>query len=243
MNFQAISVGEKTPPTGGTAGGYSDASGTPNADLAAAITHTDESIGKMLTALKTAGVWNKTVVIITAKHGQSPVDMSKLQRVGHPIGDTVLAGTTIAQTTEDDIHAVASQPPRRRRNLCRRAEIDDAGATVTFADTVYSGAELKSTFDDPATDTRTPDIILQPIAGVISTGASKTKIAEHGGFTEDDTHVALLVGGEGIASSSVSTAVDTRQVAPTILKALGLDTSKLQGAQAEGTQVLPGLPF
>jgi hypothetical protein len=34
--------------------------------------------------------------------------------------------------------------------------------------------------------------------------------------------------------------VSTRQVAPTILKVLGLDPDKLQGAKLEGTQPLPG---
>jgi arylsulfatase A-like enzyme len=35
--------------------------------------------------------------------------------------------------------------------------------------------------------------------------------------------------------------VETTQVAPTILKALGLDASKLQAVRIEGTQVLPGV--
>jgi hypothetical protein len=37
--------------------------------------------------------------------------------------------------------------------------------------------------------------------------------------------------------------VQTKQVAPTILKALGLDPASLQAVQKEGTQELPGLPF
>ena len=47
MNFQAVSVGEKTT-------GYMDAAGTPSADLATALSHTDASLAKMLAALKTA---------------------------------------------------------------------------------------------------------------------------------------------------------------------------------------------
>jgi len=35
--------------------------------------------------------------------------------------------------------------------------------------------------------------------------------------------------------------VETTQVAPTILKLLGLSPSSLQAVQREGTQVLPGL--
>ena len=39
----------------------------------------------------------------------------------------------------------------------------------------------------------------------------------------------------------VDTPVTNMQVAPTILKALGLDPHKLMAVKLEGTQVLPGL--
>ena len=35
--------------------------------------------------------------------------------------------------------------------------------------------------------------------------------------------------------------METAQIAPTILEALGLDPEKLTAVQKEGTQVLPGL--
>jgi hypothetical protein len=38
----------------------------------------------------------------------------------------------------------------------------------------------------------------------------------------------------------VTTPVETMQVAPTILKALGLDPNSLQSVVEEGTEVLPG---
>ena len=37
--------------------------------------------------------------------------------------------------------------------------------------------------------------------------------------------------------------VETKQVAPTILRILGLDPNKLDAVQKEGTAVLPGLSF
>jgi hypothetical protein len=41
---------------------------------------------------------------------------------------------------------------------------------------------------------------------------------------------------------TVNTPVQTAQVAPTILKVLGLDPHSLKSVQLEHTQVLPGLP-
>jgi len=73
MNFQAVSVGEKLP-----VGGYVDAAGSPSAVLAGALAHVDASIGKFVTALKNRGLLDSTLIIVTAKHGQSPIDKTKL---------------------------------------------------------------------------------------------------------------------------------------------------------------------
>jgi hypothetical protein len=83
---------------------------------------------------------------------------------------------------------------------------------------------------------------VEPNVGVIYTGSSK-KQAEHGGFAHDDTNVMLLVSNPHFNSSTITTFVETTQVAPTILKILGLDPNALDAVQKEGTQVLPGLNF
>jgi arylsulfatase A-like enzyme len=69
-----------------------------------------------------------------------------------------------------------------------------------------------------------------------------TKLAEHGGFLNQDTNVGLLVSMPGASRRTVKTPVATTQVAPTILKALGIDPSSLQSVQMEHTEALPWLP-
>ena len=98
---------------------------------------------------------------------------------------------------------------------------------------------LRNKFNDPRKDPRTPDIVLKVNTGVIFTGGSK--IAEHGGFNEDDIHVALLISLPVLKHETVKTPVTNQQVAPTILKALGLNPDQLQAVQREGIQVLPFL--
>jgi len=75
--------------------------------------------------------------------------------------------------------------------------------------------------------------------GVIFTGGSK--IAEHGGMNEDDLHVALLVSNPNFSPRTLGTPVLTKQIAPSILQALGLDPHALEAVQMEKTPVLPGL--
>jgi arylsulfatase A-like enzyme len=64
---------------------------------------------------------------------------------------------------------------------------------------------------------------------------------EHGGTSKDDVHVGLLVWQAGLAAANVQDNVTTTQVAPTVVKLLGLDPTLLDGVNAEGTPVLPGL--
>lgn len=77
MNFQAVSVGQKLP-----VGGYKDATGTPSANLEGALGHTDDSIARMVHALAKRDLLDSTMIIVTAKHGQSPMDFSKLAMEG-----------------------------------------------------------------------------------------------------------------------------------------------------------------
>jgi len=90
---------------------------------------------------------------------------------------------------------------------------------------------------------RTPDIITLPHLGVIYASSKATKIAEHGGFSDDDTNVPLLVVRPGAQPGTIFQPVTTTQVAATILSQLGLDPSKLQAVQMEAVQALPGLPL
>ena len=70
------------------------------------------------------------------------------------------------------------------------------------------------------------------------------KIAEHGGDNPQDRGVALVVSGAPLAHGKwrhrVDSAVETTQIAPTILQLLGLDPQALQAVQAEHTHSLLG---
>ncbi len=100
MNFQAVSVGQKLiekslntlpNPPGSVKGGYLDNAGTPSPFLLSEIGFVDASIGKMVAALQNSGEYKSTLIVITAKHGQSPVDSEPLrperrQHAGHHPG-------------------------------------------------------------------------------------------------------------------------------------------------------------
>ncbi len=121
----------------------------------------------------------------------------------------------------------------------------ETNATAAGIGQIFYGPSLETMFNAPGLppngDPRTPDIIVQPNVGVIYTGSSK-KQAEHGGFAQDDTNVMLLVSNPNLHHArTVTSFVETTQVAPTILKALDLAPNLLDAVRKEGAQVLPGL--
>ena len=251
MNFQAVSVGQKV-----TADGYADAVGTPSAELLASIEFVDQSLGKMLDALMTEKLLDSTLVIVGAKHGQSPIDVSKLHMLQGSKNPKVLpankdvvdpvdllqnGGVPVAQETADDISLLWLADQTKLESALVLLEADQAGNNTTRIQKIYSGGELKARFGDPALG-RTPDIIIQPIPGTIYSGSAK-KIAEHGGFAADDTHVLLVVSNPRLEAHKVDEPVANKQVAPTILKALGLNPRDLQAVRMENTRTLPRLGF
>jgi len=253
MNFQSVSVGQKL-----TADGYTDAAGTPSAGLGQALDFVDASLGKFVAALKQQKIGDhtlldETLIVVGAKHGQSPIDVGTLHMIyskKHPNPKATLdvtdvtdvlatAGVTVAQATEDDISLLWLQDQTMTDTAVAALEANRKAPRVQK---IYSDKELKKLFGDPSKDTRTPDLIVQPIPGTIYSG-SAAKIAEHGGFAEDDTHTALIVSNPNLKVQSVSDLVTNQQVAPTILSALGLKIQALDAVRKEQTRVLPGLEF
>ena len=95
-------------------------------------------------------------------------------------------------------------------------------------------------FGSPINNPFVPNIIVQPDVGFIYT-TSKKKVEEHGGLSADDRNVACFVSSPRIRKAKVfPQRVFTRQIAPLILEALGIDAGELEGVRAEGTEILPG---
>lgn len=235
LNFQALSVAQKAASPGG---GYLDAAATPDTQVATAMLHTDASLGKMMAALKAQNLFASTMIVVSAKHGQSPIDRSKVQHVGHfnilPAFAPFKADTALVV---DDSTAMIWMKDHGKAAALAAAIM--ANPDAFFAQEVLSGEAMTALYGDPAMG-RTPDIIVQPKSGVIYTKKGK-KISEHGGNSADDAHIALLVSAPGLAAKNVNTTVNLTQIAPTILQVLGISPLKLQAVAAEGTLVLPQL--
>lgn len=270
MNFQAVSVGQKLASDNadarcnatdggvlrGKPGGYLDGAGTPTQVLEYALEKTDKALGSMIKALKAQGIYYSTLFIVTAKHGQSPIDPGKTNKPGHfadlvaslPDATTNPAALALAAAgacssgpcgfvMDDDVALIWLQDQTMTQAI---ADYLNANAKALFIEDVLAGDSMKLKFNDPLSDSRMPDLIVRPEYGTIYTKSAK-KNAEHGGFSFGDTNVGLIVSHPRLRAGTIKTPVVTSQVAPTILEALGLEAEALKSVRIERTTVLPGL--
>jgi hypothetical protein len=266
MNFQAVSVGQKLIEKSLTPvvkGGYLDAQGTPTPSLVSEIEFADAAIGKMVAALKSNGLYDSTLIVISAKHGQSPVDSARYVPItASGLVTTspaaILAGAGCLPYSESPLNPTGLGPTEDDVSLvwlngnCTTADAvgmleaqSPATANIAGIGQIFWGPGMTQLFNPPGLgpglDPRTPDILVTPNIGVTYSGSTK-KLAEHGGFAHDDINVMMLLSNPAFRATTVTTPVETMQIAPTILQALGLDPSALQAVQLEGTETLPGFP-
>lgn len=264
MNFQTVSTAEKLPLSDGLAGGYLPG-GRPGPLLSSALDYINGAVATMQGAIRAAGEQNNTTIILSAKHGQSPQDLSTLRRVDDgAIIDNLNAAWKLTHPTAADLVSFAmdddgmllwlsDRSPEaltfaKTFLLTHSAPANVAGdpkgvystsVTASGLTQVYTGSQADTLVRASNGDSRAPDLIGIAQHGVVYT-AKVAKIAEHGGAAPDDRDVALVVSGAGVTShNTVRMPVQTTQIAPTILTLLGLNPHELQAVQKDGTRALP----
>jgi hypothetical protein len=266
MNFQTVSTAQKLPSSDGLTGGYLP-NGQPGPLLARALNYINDRVGTMLTELGHEGLAGSTTVILSAKHGQSPVDPAQLRRVDDgAIIDNLNAAWKSARPSaprplvsfavdDDGMLMWLSDRSQTAQDFAKTYLMNHTAPANrpgdpkgTFTATVPSsaltdvstGAAADAAFGAATGDSHAPDLVGITQQGVVYTGNVK-KIAEHGGEHPEDLNVPLVVAGAGATHAVNGLSVKTTQIAPTILRLLGLNPSALQAVRIEGTQVLPGI--
>ncbi|HEY5049504.1 MAG TPA: alkaline phosphatase family protein, partial [Acidothermaceae bacterium] len=247
--------------------GYLPGGTTPGPLLASAFDYVNAQLQQMADTIQQDGLASTTAIIITAKHGQSPQDPLQLKRIADgPIISAINAAWT-AQTgdqnklivagTDDDLwQSYLSVKTQAAADFVKNYLWNHSATAVLYNNDgvnrgteqvahsglaqIYAGHEAADFFGVPYADPRYPDVFGRVQVGTVYT--TGTKIAEHGGDNPGDRDVPLLVYAPGTVShSTVTSWVETTQVAPTILHLLGLDPNALKAVQEEGTEVLPGI--
>ncbi len=243
MNFQAVSVGQKLAHAGNAdaavanyTGGYLDGNGTPGNALLAEAQFVDASAARMMAELHSQGLDKSTLVIVSAKHGQSPIDVKDRVAISDAPFQAVPGFGTRGFEICDDEGLIWLDPALQKANYAAARSYLAAHAAELHIETLLDRSALTPLYGDPFKNDRVPDFIAVTAHGVICTGGSK--LAEHGGFSDDDRNVGLIVSSSSIKAAVDENPVTTTQIAPTILQALGLDWTRLDAVRAEGTRPL-----
>ncbi|MBF9070500.1 alkaline phosphatase family protein [Streptacidiphilus sp. NEAU-YB345] len=260
MNFQAVSTAQKLPSSDGLKGGYSSTD-EPGPLLQKNLAFVDAELGRMTAELRKRHLDKTTTVILSAKHGQSPTDPTQLTRIDD---STLLSGldaawkkahpgvrNLVAHSVDDDGMLLwLTDRSKVATDFAQKYLLAQSGTGTDINDKpkaftagglskVYAGAAAAKYFGVKPGDARVPDLFGISQYGVVYTGGTG-KVAEHGGAHADDLDVPLVISGADVPTEVVDTAaVQTKQIAPTILSLLGLDPNSLVAVEKEHTRVLP----
>lgn len=218
--------------------GYSDALGTPSAGLEKAFEQTDDDIAKIVNKLKAAKLYDSTWICIVSAYGLAPTDRRQLHVI--PLGKLDAVATAIKPGLDAHLSGgdVAMMWLSERAETKEVAKAFSDRAQALGIERVITGQELALTLNAPQKDTRMPDIVLEPQPGVLW---GPEELAGYGGTRDEDTHVALLISGAQLPGRFDPTLVPTTQLAPLLLRALGMEKFDLQALHLEHSPALPGV--
>jgi Type I phosphodiesterase / nucleotide pyrophosphatase len=262
MNFQVVTTAEQLPSSDGLAGGYLPGGTVPGPALTKAYNYVDSALGEIVAQLKKEGLAGSTAIILTSKQGQAPTNPDTVIRIDD---GPIIAGVDaawaklhphaaplVATASDDDgilwwlsnRSQAAASFVRRYLLTHKTVGVNAHGKKVTVASSglrvVYAGTGAAALFHVPVSDPRHPVVVGVVQPGVIYNDAPD--IAQHGGLNFQDRSIPILVLLPGQrCGKTVGAPVEITQIAPTILRLLGLSPWSLEAVQIEHTRVLPGL--
>lgn len=227
-NFQAITWAQQNT-------GYLDAYGTPNTTLESAFQTADERLGTFISELKNAGKLESTLLLVGSKQGQGPVNPKNIL-VYDPSLVTDAVGVPVAFFNAEDGGIMYLQNPSDAE-IAKRNLLANATLGISW---ILAGDEVQAAgFGSPTLDPRVPDLII----GVNDTVLYNVgfEFMDHGGFLPQDLNVPLIAYNPALKPENITEIVYNRQIASTLLQALGLPLNQLQGYMAGEAPLLPGL--
>lgn len=236
MTFASIAAAQSDPHMG-----YTDALGTPSTGLAANIGFVDTAIGRVVTQLKQRQLYGTTWIAVTSSYGYSPMDRRAMRKISTARISQILANIQPGLVTHLCGRRTVMIWLKNSSEGARVAQAISENTTELGVQDIYYGARLALTFNTAAQDSRMPNLILQGKQGVAWVGPTTENGGSCGGMLDEDTHVALLISGAQLGGRIDPTYVPTTQLAPLLLRALGMEKFDLKALHLEHSPALPGI--
>ena len=244
MNFQTVSTAQKLyaspavligPNARGNytlgpvlLGGYYPGTDVPRPLLQHALNYVDEQLGRMVAAIQAQGLAGSTAIVLTSKHGQSPLNPDQLRLINSAaivtnintawnvsVGCAPNCPTLIVGGTDDDVwQSYLSVNTQQAANFVSDYLWSHSVPGVTYSNTtvsvphsglakIWAGHAAAQYFGVPISNPRYPEVFGQVQVGVIYTTPPTLtpedyEIAEHGGGNPGDREVPILVYAPGV---------------------------------------------
>ncbi len=228
MNMQVISVAQKL-------AGYQGQ--RPQPALQLAFEDIDQRLTELKNTLQQQNLQDNTLIILTAKHGNSPMNSNLVRHIESKTLRQVIehaAPGALAHLTADDGGLIWLKDAKFKPAVIKALQKQHHALGILHVLDAQS-APLHYPQDE-----RSPDIVIISQHGVIYGHAGETKRAEHGGYGRDDRHVCLLIISAGQPKHHlVHQRISTQQIAPTLLVALGLNPDHLDAVKKDAILALP----
>jgi hypothetical protein len=114
-----------------------------------------------------------------------------------------------------------------------------SNSSLGIAYVLYGDAVAAAGYGSPLLSSRTPDLIIGAKVGTLWNDGFEFE--DHGGFLPQDLDVPLIAYNPFLTAANITELVYNRQVASTMLQALGLPLEQLEAYRLGDSPVLPGL--
>ena len=263
LNFQSVSTAQKLPTSDGQGGGYLADGRTPGPLLSGSLDFVDGEVGRFTAELKKDGLDKSTTVILSAKHGQSPKDPAALTRIDDgALLDGLNAAWKKAHPGAGDLVAFSVDDDAMLLWLNDRSQAAADFAKNYLLAQSGTGNGIKRRREGLHPRRADHRLRRRPGRGVLpraarrhpGAGPVRHRAARRGVHRRQGQDRRARRRGRrrpqradrGVRcgrrrARRERPAVETTQIAPTILRLLGLNPQRLQAVRIEHTAVLPEL--
>lgn len=143
--------------------------GTPAQGLAEELDFVDQSLGSIVRELKKEGLYESTLIMVSAKHGQSPIDITKRRGIGGG-QPAATVGAAEAFDISDDGSLIWLTDP----SLVGGAVANLSKPRISSGiQEIFAGTSLRNKWNSPGDDRARPTSCSRSIRGSSSRGARR----------------------------------------------------------------------
>jgi hypothetical protein len=213
----------------------------------------DAGLGELISAYKKAGIFDKTLWVITADHGMTPNTISvdgqaisqssslicprcKVNSSTQFLSRPELAIQVAVQVANAEITGVTGVYARVKKEGVYQYQAAQKTSETLDPDLNEAYLYLLSTFAGP----NSPDIAVASNTNILGANDAASKGGKHSAMNWADQHIPLIISGPGVTGGKTSTSpARLADILPTIARLMTLDAGIMDGVVLSDALIYP----